>query len=169
MEQCEVSIQYFVKTLSKTFLSKKRIITESYNICRVTAYTGQDNLSTFTSMTKHDSPTVKQQYKPGYIICTTYHLPPNWQGRSKGNKVKVTIWWVKSQLVIVYENPRHVFFIIVGWPGRAQVRRERVSCIGDKCSLPRPSEMTGPDSWRRAGDLINSNHLQSASSPAWPV
>ena len=52
---CEVRIQYFVKSLSKTFPSKKRIITESYNICRVTAYIGRGNLSTFTSMTKHDS------------------------------------------------------------------------------------------------------------------
>ena len=42
-------------SVSKTFLGKKRIITESYNICRVTAYIGRGNFSTFTSMTKHDS------------------------------------------------------------------------------------------------------------------
>ena len=44
----DVSIQYFVENVSKIFLSKKGIIKESCNICRVTAYIGPGNLSTFT-------------------------------------------------------------------------------------------------------------------------
>ena len=50
----DVSIQYFVENVSKIFLSKKGIIKESCNICRVTAYIGPGNLSTFTWTTKDD-------------------------------------------------------------------------------------------------------------------